>query len=105
MLLTSTTHASSQEPVLSHLKEMLGASVEIRERANIHGKCVVVDGQHTVLMSANFAGDGVGLYSDWSVESHEWDRPAFELGIYVNDPAFTRKVIALVEELIHTRNG
>lgn len=105
VLLTSTAHESRQRPALAYLKAILGENIEIHVRDNVHGKCMVVDGQHTVIMSANFAGDGVGLYSEWSIESHGWDRPAFELGIYLNDPRFAREVTALIEKVLRTQQA
>ena len=103
VLLTSTAHEQRQETALSRLKSVFGDSIDIHVRENIHGKCMVIDGEHTVLMSANFAGDGVGLSSDWSIESHGWDKPAFELGIHLSDSAFAAQVISSVQEILNAQ--
>jgi len=80
--LLSNAHIESCIPALKFVKSIC-SNIQLRVTSNIHAKLIICDNSSILLGSANFTGDSIGIGSEWSDSKHHWDKPNFEVGLFI----------------------
>ena len=80
--LLSNTHIESCNPAINFVKSLC-SNIQFRIASNIHAKLIISDNISILLGSANFTGDSIGLGSEWNDSKHHWDKPNFEVGLFI----------------------
>lgn len=94
-LLVSSTHLSNAASALILLKEIY-PTVECRVSDCVHAKALIGDRKRIVIGSANAAGDGLGVGSEWTRQDHPWDQPNFEIGVMFSDERIVQEIAELI---------
>lgn len=94
-VLLSSTHLEKTRSAIKYLTELC-PRVELRISDRIHAKALVSDRRLVLMGSANAAGDGLGVGSEWRLPDHAWDAPNFEIGLTLNDVQVAQQIAKLI---------